>query len=67
LPNSLCQIGPRFLGRVTAAVYGEPGIGLLDETMPCLPINPDGASKMMAERILTDIAAASGTRFAILL
>jgi UDP-glucose 4-epimerase len=50
----------------TAAVYGEPGHELLDETMPPAPINPYGASKMMAERILADLAGAAGQRFAIL-
>ena len=50
----------------TAAVYGEPDGGLIAETMPLAPINPYGASKMMAERILSDIAAASGLRYAIL-
>jgi UDP-glucose 4-epimerase len=50
----------------TAAVYGEPDVELIDETMPLAPINPYGASKMMSERILMDIAAASGLRYAIL-
>ena len=50
----------------TAAVYGEPDHELIDETTPLAPINPYGASKMMAERILRDIAAASGQRYAIL-
>lgn len=50
----------------TAAVYGEPDVELLDETMPNAPINPYGASKMMAERCLTDIADASDMTFAIL-
>lgn len=50
----------------TAAVYGEPEIVPIDETAPLRPINPYGASKMMAERALVDIAAASGLRYAIL-
>ncbi|NJO38492.1 MAG: UDP-glucose 4-epimerase, partial [Rhizobiales bacterium] len=50
----------------TAAVYGEPDADLLDETLPTAPINPYGASKMMAERVLADIALASGMTFAIL-
>jgi UDP-glucose 4-epimerase len=58
------------VGRVifssTAAVYGEPADELIDEATPLAPINPYGASKMMAEGILTDIAAASGQRYAIL-
>ena len=50
----------------TAAVYGEPDVPLLDEALPSIPINPYGASKMMAERLLGDIAAASDMTFAIL-
>jgi UDP-glucose 4-epimerase len=50
----------------TAAVYGEPDLELIPETAPLAPINPYGASKMMAERVLTDLAAATGLRHAIL-
>lgn len=50
----------------TAAVYGQPAVELIDEDQPLAPINPYGASKMMAERALQDIAAASGLTFAIL-
>ena len=51
---------------LTAAVYGEPDRPLIDETQPLAPINPYGASKMMSERVLADIAAANGLRYAIL-
>jgi UDP-glucose 4-epimerase len=50
----------------SAAVYGQPDLPLIDETAPLAPINPYGASKMMAERLLADIGAASGLRYAIL-
>ena len=50
----------------TAAVYGQPAVAMIDEDQPLAPINPYGASKLMAERALQDIAAASGLRFAIL-
>ena len=50
----------------TAAVYGEPAVPSIDEAMPLSPINPYGASKMMAERMLMDIAGATGMRYAIL-
>ena len=50
----------------TAAVYGQPDVAVIDEDQPLAPINPYGASKLMAERALQDIAAASGMRFAIL-
>lgn len=50
----------------TAAVYGQPDVALIDEDQPLAPINPYGASKLMAERALQDIAAASSLHFAIL-
>jgi UDP-glucose 4-epimerase len=50
----------------TAAVYGQPDVPLIDESQPLAPINPYGAAKMMAERVLTDIASAHGLRHAIL-
>jgi UDP-glucose-4-epimerase GalE len=37
----------------TAAVYGTPE-GVLNEAHPCRPINPYGASKLAAERMLSD-------------
>ncbi|MGI9488397.1 MAG: UDP-glucose 4-epimerase GalE [Geminicoccaceae bacterium] len=57
---------PHVIFSSTAAVYGEPDAELLDETMPSAPINPYGASKMMAERCLTDIADAANMTYAIL-
>ncbi len=57
---------PHVVFSSTAAVYGEPDISLLDETLPSAPINPYGTSKMMVERMLIDIAATSGMTFAIL-
>ena len=50
----------------TCAVYGEPRTMPIEETTPLAPINPYGASKMMAERILQDVAAACGLRYVIL-
>lgn len=43
----------------TAAVYGIAENPLVDEHAPLAPINPYGASKMMSERMLSDLAAAS--------
>ena len=57
---------PYLVFSSTAAVYGEPSADLLDESLPSAPINPYGASKVMAERLLTDIADVSGMTFAIL-
>jgi UDP-glucose 4-epimerase len=56
----------RLVFSSTAAVYGEPGVPVIEESMPLAPVNPYGASKMMAERMLWDIARATGLRFAIL-
>jgi UDP-glucose 4-epimerase len=50
----------------TAAVYGQPETPMIGESTPLRPINPYGASKMMAERALTDLAAAHGMHYAIL-
>ncbi len=36
----------------TAAVYGEPNVDLIDERQPKEPVNPYGASKLAAEKIM---------------
>ncbi|MES2729060.1 MAG: UDP-glucose 4-epimerase GalE [Pseudomonadota bacterium] len=50
----------------TAAVYGAAEGATISEATPLAPINPYGASKMMAERIVQDMAAAHGFDFIIL-
>ncbi|TQV76226.1 UDP-glucose 4-epimerase GalE [Denitrobaculum tricleocarpae] len=50
----------------TAAVYGIPDQSMVGETDPLLPINPYGASKLMSERMIRDLAAASALRHVIL-
>ena len=50
----------------TAAVYGMPEETILTEDMPLVPINPYGASKMMSERMIMDLAAASPLNYVIL-
>lgn len=50
----------------TAAVYGSPTTVPIVETAPLVPINPYGTSKMMAERVLQDLAPAHGAHGAIL-
>jgi UDP-glucose 4-epimerase len=50
----------------TAAVYGNPERLPVGEEAPLRPINPYGATKMMSERMITDLAAASSLRYVIL-
>ena len=50
----------------TAAVFGEPALELIDETVPTLPVNPYGHSKLASEFMLKDIARVSGMRATIL-
>jgi UDP-glucose 4-epimerase len=57
---------PRIVFSSTAAVYGEPGVAVIEENLPLAPVNPYGASKMMAERILQDLASAAGMSYVIL-
>ncbi|WP_297431534.1 UDP-glucose 4-epimerase GalE [uncultured Cetobacterium sp.] len=50
----------------TAAVYGEVKCeGLVYEDYPTNPINPYGASKLMAERVIIDAAKAYGMNYSI--
>ena len=51
-----------FVFSSTAAVYGIPDSGYASEDSPTRPINPYGASKLMSEWMLRDLAAATGLR-----
>ena len=55
-----------FVFSSTAAVYGMPASGQASEETPTDPINPYGASKLMSERMLADLSAASGMKHVIL-
>jgi UDP-glucose 4-epimerase len=55
---SAAGILPCFIFSSTAAVYGVPKKIPVDENAPLEPINPYGASKMMVERVLKDMAFA---------
>ncbi len=48
----------KYIFSSTAAVYGNPEKLPVTEQAPLLPINPYGASKMISERLLADLAAA---------
>jgi UDP-glucose 4-epimerase len=48
----------RFIFSSTAAVYGVPEVIPVGEDAPLAPINPYGASKMMSERLLSDLGQA---------
>lgn len=49
----------RMIFSSTAAVYGNPAQLPVTENAPLQPINPYGASKMMTERFLADLAQAN--------
>jgi UDP-glucose 4-epimerase len=58
------EAGTRFfVFSSTAAVYGIPDTASVAEDAPLDPINPYGASKMMSERMLMDLGAASSLRY----
>lgn len=50
----------------TAAVYGEPGVEVIAESVPTAPINPYGRSKLMSEWMLADAARAHGITYTAL-
>jgi UDP-glucose 4-epimerase len=56
----------RLIFSSTAAVYGIPDRLPVGEDEPLRPINPYGASKMMSERMIMDLGAASSLRYVIL-
>jgi len=64
LLHALMDHGVRnFLYSSTAAVYGIPEKMPVDETTSLNPINPYGASKVMVERVLKDLARAIDFRY----
>jgi UDP-glucose 4-epimerase len=56
----------RFIFSSTAAVYGNPDQVPVPETAPTRPLSPYGASKLMTEIILHDVASAHGMNYAVL-
>ena len=57
---------PHFLFSSTATVYGEPEIKPLTEDDSLQPVNPYGMSKLMTERILTDVSHAYAMNHCVL-
>jgi UDP-glucose-4-epimerase GalE len=56
----------RLVFSSTCAVYGEPAAMPITEATPPAPINPYGASKLMAERMIADYGRAHGLRSTVL-
>jgi UDP-glucose 4-epimerase len=56
----------RFLFSSTAAVYAPSKEGMVAEDAPLAPMTAYGASKLMTERILTDVGTSAGMSTAIL-
>lgn len=57
---------PHFIFSSTAATYGVPDVVPVSEEAPQRPINPYGASKLMTEWMLRDVAAAHAMNFCAL-
>jgi len=55
-----------FVFSSTAAVYGMPGVGQINEDTPKQPINPYGSSKLMTEQVLRDVGVAHDLHYGIL-
>lgn len=58
IENALQQGVDHILFSSTATVYGEPEVKPLTEEDPLTPVNPYGMSKLMTERILSDVSKA---------
>ena len=55
-----------FIFSSTAAVYGMPGLPLVNEDAATSPINPYGRSKLMTEWVMADVARAHDFHFVAL-
>lgn len=56
----------RFIFSSTAAVYGNPDQVPVPEIAPTRPLSPYGASKLMTEIMLHDVASAHGMNYVVL-
>ncbi|MFI0512223.1 UDP-glucose 4-epimerase GalE [Streptomyces sp. WSLK1-5] len=50
----------RFLFSSSAAVYGNPDVGLITEETPCAPVNPYGGTKLAGEWLVRAAGQAHG-------
>jgi UDP-glucose 4-epimerase len=55
-----------FVFSSSAAVYGAPDVDLVREDADCRPVNPYGQTKLTGERMVADVARATGMRYALL-
>jgi UDP-glucose 4-epimerase len=55
-----------FVFSSSAAVYGAPDLDIVREDSDCRPVNPYGQTKLIGERMIADVAAATGMRYACL-
>lgn len=53
----------RMVFSSSCAIYGEPARVPISESSPLVPVNPYGMSKLIAERMISDFAAANGMRW----
>jgi len=51
-----------FIFSSTAAIFGLPQQHKINESHPCMPINPYGRSKLMVEHILADLESTYGIK-----
>ena len=66
LESCIAEGVDHFIFSSSAAVYGAPHEHLVSERAPADPVNPYGASKLMTERMLRDVSAATDMRHVIL-
>jgi UDP-glucose 4-epimerase len=50
----------RFVFSSTCAIFGDPGVELIDESVPKNPVNPYGATKLEVEKMLERLAESAG-------
>ncbi|MBB3087074.1 UDP-glucose 4-epimerase GalE [Geodermatophilus sabuli] len=47
----------------SAAVYGAPDVDVVHEDTDCRPVNPYGTTKLVGERMVEEVATATGLRY----